>query len=272
MKCPVCESESKAYDEEMHLYRCDRCLHTFTKLPKEAQEKFGSEYFDEEHKRWFDHPNFGLFERVVKSIEKNKAARGVALLDVGCGRGDFLKWLHARRPDWKLTGLDLSPNDLGEIRFIQGDVFDVQLAEKFDVVTMFSVIAHLEENRPFFARMRTLLNDGGVLVVNTFNTDSLIFRIARALRAIGMVSPFQRLYSRHHLQHYSKKSIREVLARSGFEILDHQCHNYPVQAVDVPRSTPWMESLFRGFAGLIFLVSEPLGLGVEHTIVCRPAP
>lgn len=256
----------------MHLFRCDHCGHTFTRLPPDAREKFGAEYYEDSHKNWFDHPNFPLFERVVKSVENTGAAPDLALLDVGCGRGDFLKWLHAMRPRWKLTGLDLSPNDLGDIPFIQGDVFDAQLKGKYDVITMFSLIAHLEDNRPFFARMRTLLNDGGMLAINTFNTDSLIFRVARTLKKFGLASPFQRLYSHHHLQHYSKKSIREVLVRSGFEIVEHQCHNYPVAAVDVPRSNKLVESLFRGFAGLIFLVSDPIGLGVEHTVVCRPAP
>ena len=272
VKCTVCDSEAVVFDPEMNLYRCDRCGHTFTKLPQDAREKFGAEYYEDSHKNWFDHPNIPLFARAAAAVEKYRGAQAVALLDVGCGRGDFLKWLHAKRPNWKLTGLDLSPNDLGDIPFIQGDVFDAQLKDKYDVITMFSLIAHLEDNRPFFARMRTLLNDGGILVINTFNTDSLIFRIARTLKKFGLVSPFQRLYSHHHLQHYSKKSIREVLVRSGFEIVEHQCHNYPVQAVDVPRSNKLVESLFRGFAGLIFLVSDPIGLGVEHTVVCRPAP
>lgn len=270
MKCTVCDSEAEVFDAGMHLFRCRRCGHTFTRLPPGERETFGAEYYEDSHKNWFDHPNYGLFRRAEDAVARGRGAQDVALLDVGCGRGDFLKWLHARRPGWKLAGLDLSPNDLGDIPFIQGDVFQIRIDDKYDAITLFSVIAHLEENRPFLERMRTLLKPGGLLVINTFNTDSLIFRIARAMRALGLASPFQRLYSHHHLQHYSKRSIREVLDRTGFEIVRHACHNYPVQAVDVPRSNPLVESMYRAFAGLIFLVSGPLGLGVQHTVVCRP--
>jgi len=271
MKCPVCESDAVVFDDEMHLYRCHACDHLFTKLPKESQETYEEDYFEGPHRNWFANPDTKLFGKIEASLRALGKTTQVALLDAGCGRGDFLKWVHAKNPDWNLTGIDLAPNSDSEIRFIQGDIFEVDLEEKFDVIVSLMVVEHLEEIRPFITRMRSLLKEDGVFVVNTFNNDSMIFRIARLLKKLGMASAYKRLYSPHHLQHYSRKSIRMVVQNSGFEVLEHRCHNYPLKAVDVPPSSKAVEFLNKCLVGLIFWISDPLGQGIEHTLICRPS-
>jgi hypothetical protein len=37
----------------------------------------------------------------------------------------------------------------------------------------------------------------------------------------------------------------------------------------VPRAGALIEGLYRMAVGAIFLVSDPLGLGIEHTVICR---
>jgi len=272
MKCPICNSTPRILNPELYLYWCDACRHTFAKLPKDAQEKYDESYFDQAHKRWFDHPDYKLFQRVERKLLEKFGKEPVRLLDVGCGRSDFLKWLHARQPDWKLTGIDLAPNHHPGIEFIQDDFSSANIDGPFEIITTFMVVEHVENIQLFFSKMRSLLAGNGILMVNTFNTDSLIFRIARMLNKVGMSAAYKRLYSCHHLQHYSKRSIREILICSGFDIVEHQCHNYPIQAVDVPVTNPIMESCYRLFVGCIFLFSGPLGLGIEHTVYCRPSP
>jgi len=241
-------------------------------LPQEDQETYDPTYFDEAHKRWFDNPDFRLFERVERMLLESMPPKPLRLLDAGCGRGDFLKWLQPRHPDWELVGIDLAPNHHPGIEFIQGDIGSADLKGPFDVITSFMVVEHLEHIRPFLEQMNRLLADRGMLMINTFNNDSLIFRLARLFNRIGLSAAYRRLYSRHHVQHYSKRSIREVLVRTGFEVVKHQCHNYPLRAVDVPATGPVMEWAYRVFVGGVFLVSDPLGMGIEHTVFCRPAP
>jgi 2-polyprenyl-3-methyl-5-hydroxy-6-metoxy-1,4-benzoquinol methylase len=171
-----------------------------------------------------------------------------------------------------LTGIDLAPNQHPQIKFIQGDIATANIEGPFDLITTFMVVEHLEDIQPFFLKMRHLLSDQGILMVNTFNNDSLIFRLARALNKVGLSTAYKRLYSHHHLQHYSKRSIRNILVRSGFDIVEHHCHNYPLRAVDVPKAGKMLEAAYRAFVGLVFLVSDPMGLGIEHTVFCRPTP
>ena len=259
-------------DASAYLHACDSCRHVFTLLPPEQRETYDDTYFEDNHKRWFEHPDLRLFEQVEKTLLAKLGRRPASLLDVGCGQGDFLKWLRPRHPDWRLVGIDLVPNAHPGIEFIQGDVFQVDPKGPFDLITAFMVIEHLENNRSFFDRIRSLLAPNGILMANTFNNDSLIFRTARLFNSVGISSAYRRLYSRHHVQHYSTTSIRRLFELSGFEVLDHRRHGYPLAAVDVPRASLPVEWAYRAFVGLVFLVAEPLRMGIEHTIYGRRTP
>ena len=119
-----------------------------------------------------------------------------------------------------------------------------------------------------------IMNDRGYIITTSAFTDEATVSAAMtdmAPEIDRITAAYRRLYSHHHLQHYSRRSIREILVRSGFDVQEHRCHNYPLAAVDVPAAGPLVEAAYRAFVGLVFLVSDPLGLGIEHTVFCRPA-
>jgi tRNA (cmo5U34)-methyltransferase len=109
----------------------------------------------------------------------NPGAR--ALLDVGCGAGNYSLKLLAALPDLDVTLLDLSLPMLerarqrvgaatrGAVTTVQGDVREVDLGrERFDLVTAAAVLHHLrgeEEWRAVFARLYESLRPGGSLWV-----------------------------------------------------------------------------------------------------------
>jgi 2-polyprenyl-3-methyl-5-hydroxy-6-metoxy-1,4-benzoquinol methylase len=259
--------DSEIFDQTLYLYQCKKCRHTFTGLPAGMQEKYEGEYFEEDHKNWFENPNYKLFMKIENHLSNIKK---VNLLDVGCGQGDFLIWLQKRHPDWKLSGVDLAPNSHDKINFITGDILDVNFDEKFNAITCFALVEHLESIKPFIQKMAGLLDNDGFFIVNTFNADSMIFFLARMLKSIGIRVAFDRLYSNHHLQHYSNKSIRKILTLWGFDIIEHRRHNYPLKAVDVPKAGKLVEKIYKCAVGAIFMLSEPIGMGIEHTIICKP--
>ena len=69
---------------------------------------------------------------------------GDAVLDVGCGFGDFKRWSEAQACPLHYTGIDLSPDLLQEARqlhpdaaFLAGDLFDMDFSEaSFDWVIL----------------------------------------------------------------------------------------------------------------------------------------
>ncbi len=85
------------------------------------------------------------------------------MLDAGCGRGDFLRHLRERRPDLRLTGIDVSPNDAVDgITFIQGDFQYYPFKEQYDVVVSLAVIEHLSDVKVFAKRVAELTRPAGI--------------------------------------------------------------------------------------------------------------
>jgi 2-polyprenyl-3-methyl-5-hydroxy-6-metoxy-1,4-benzoquinol methylase len=232
MKCPICDARADffAAHPEASIYRCPKCTHAFSdpaSMPE--QENYDERYYDETHRRWFQHPNTALFDRIAAEIPPK-----ASVLDVGCGRGDFLRHIHAVRPDVHLTGIDYSPNSDDVIRFLEGDAFTVKLEERFDVTVSLAVIEHVVDCVGFANRMLELTKPDGTVVISTVNESSLLYGLARTGRALGVPLAFDRLYSRHHLHHFTRTSLRRLSLASGLNVSRHFLHNSPVKAVDLP--------------------------------------
>jgi SAM-dependent methyltransferase len=250
---------------EAELYRCSECSHAFTHPESiKKPEQYGVSYFEEDHKRWFEHPNIELFERILAEVPQ-----GASVADVGCGRGDFLRFAHSKRPDLSLTGIDLSPNsDERGIRFIQGDILGLDITGHFDVVVSLAVIEHVSEVSAFVRRMLQLAKPAGTIVVMTLNDGSLLYMAARAGRAAGVSLAFNRLYSVHHLHHFTRSSLASLLRGSGCVIRKHLDHNAPVEAMDLPVSSRWLDSVLRiGLRGL-WVAGKATRRSYLQTIVC----
>ncbi|WP_304175062.1 class I SAM-dependent methyltransferase [Limnochorda pilosa] len=100
-----------------------------------------------------------------------------ALLDVGCGAGNYALKLLQRLPGLDVTLLDLSrpmldravervtPATTGKVTAIQGDVREVELGrEQYDVILAGAVLHHLrgdEEWEHVFAKLYDALKPGG---------------------------------------------------------------------------------------------------------------
>jgi SAM-dependent methyltransferase len=136
------------------------------------------------------------------------------LLDFGSGVGLFLELAEQRGFD--ACGVDLSPESveqangrLSRARTYLGAPEDVPeiAAGGFDVITLWSVLAHLPRPLEDFGRFRRLLAPGGVLLILTVNANSLL------LKAYG--SGWSG-FTKNHLMFYSSETVRTLLGRTGF--------------------------------------------------------
>ncbi|PZG22505.1 class I SAM-dependent methyltransferase [Nonomuraea aridisoli] len=136
------------------------------------------------------------------------------LLDFGSGVGLFLELAEQRGFD--AYGVDLSPESveqanqrLSRARTYFGAPEDVPeiAAGRFDLITLWSVLAHLPRPLEDFTKFRSLLAPGGVLLILTVNAQSLL------LKAYG--SKWSG-FTKNHLMFYSSKTVRTLLARTGF--------------------------------------------------------
>ncbi len=140
---------------------------------------------------------------------------GRRLLDFGCGNGLFLQLAEQR--GFSAYGVDLSPDSLAEARqrltsaqVFHGSPTDVDeiAAGGFDVITMWSVLAHLPRPVADLSMLRSLLSDDGVLVILTVNGGSL--------HLAGLGSAWGG-FTRNHLMFYSRDTLPRLLAAAGFE-------------------------------------------------------
>lgn len=267
IRCPLCSARCRpmASHPEAELFRCMECSHAFT-CPESVSdpERYGASYFEDDHKRWFEHPNIALFERILSCVPM-----GASVVDVGCGCGDFLRFARARRPDLVLTGIDLSQNHGGSgIRFIQGDVLTLNMAMRFDVVVSLAVIEHVAQVRSFTQRILQLAGPSGSVIVMTLNDGSLLYSAARLGRSVGIPLAFNRLYSVHHLHHFSRASLSNLLRDNGCAVREHWDHNAPVGAMDLPVRGVLLDSILRIGLRALWIAGKATHRSYLQTIVC----
>ena len=139
---------------------------------------------------------------------------GRRLFDFGSGTGLFLEVAHERGFDG--YGADLSPDSVeyartrpGGANSFHGSPRDVpEIASGgFDVVTLWSVLAHLPRPVEDLTMLQALLTDDGVLLVLTVNANSLNLKAKRD--AWSGFTP-------NHLMFYSPTTLCRLFERAGF--------------------------------------------------------
>ena len=229
-----------------------------------AFETYDASY-NAEHQSWYANPNTPLFHW----IDEHLPADCRAVLDVGCGNGDFLKYLQQRRPGCRLVGIDLSTSaPLPGIERLQGDIATQAIPGGFDVVTSLASIEHVADVLAFARRLATLCAPGGRVVVMTLNANSLLYVAARTGRRVGVEIASTRLYSRHHLQHFTPSSLRRLLEAVGLVVTVTHHHNVPLAALDLPGG--WaIHTLLKAAVAMCFGLGRLTNRCYLQTVVCH---
>jgi len=226
------------------------------------------QYFDEDHKNWNKHADLRLFERIYRLILRNRA--NASVLDVGCGKGNFLRYLRKRDPRLLLAGIDMSPNEYCDgIEFLCGDFLSWKFNQKFDVVVSLQVIEHVSDPRMFVRRVLDLCSDSALVITNTINEQSVLYDAARLARSLRCIRAYERLYSRHHLNHFNISSLRRLMESMGLKTERHLRHRAPVSAMDIPAPNKFMELVFRAGVWGTFVVGDLTGRSTYQTTICR---
>jgi SAM-dependent methyltransferase len=168
---------------------------------------------------------------------------GRRLLDVGCGNGLFLELAHDRGFD--PYGVDLAADAVRAARrrpggrhAYHGTPLDVPeiAGGGFDVVTMWSVLAHLAEPVRELRELRSLLRPDGVLLLLTVNAGSL--KLKRDLAGWGGFTP-------NHLVFSSAQTLPRLLGEAGFgAVVIPPWYSEPVERGEA-RLRPWQERHLR---------------------------
>jgi SAM-dependent methyltransferase len=247
------------------LHRCPSCDHCFTDV---AGLEYLGEYdeaWEALHENWFANPNIALFEFIARAIER--VGPNSRVIDIGAGRGELLEYLRTHLPDATLTGLDVSLQpELEGVEVMRADIHDVDFGgRRWDVATSLATIEHLDDVHDFARRIRDVVEPGGLAIVMTNNERSIPYDVARVARRVGYRSAFERLYDRHHVNHFNTRSLRRLMEYEGFRVEHLWRHNIPLAAVDMPTES----TILRAGVGVTFLLGRVTGRTFLQTLVLR---
>jgi SAM-dependent methyltransferase len=217
-RCPLCGAAATTwYSQPRRIRRCSGCgvLHARPSAP--AGEEYGERYYT-----GGVYADYLADQPVVRRSAAIRLRRlevltaGRTLLDAGCAAGFFIEEALAR--GWDAVGLDVSGFASASARqrglpVITGSIEDPPaLDRRFDAVTMWDTIEHLDQPCHALAAARRLLHDGGVFALTTGDASSLFARLTGRRWRLYQ-DPTHRFF-------FDEGILTALLKGAGFETID----------------------------------------------------
>jgi 2-polyprenyl-3-methyl-5-hydroxy-6-metoxy-1,4-benzoquinol methylase len=153
------------------------------------------------------------FTERLKELDSLYGRRGM-LLEIGCSIGTFLKL--ARSDGWSVTGVEPNKAICSYLKGEEGNLtvfnafFDKNFVKthdsRYDVVYSSDVIEHTSDPVSFLECCKTLLKEGGIIVVITPDFDSILTRLFQ-------IKPKQ------HMVYLNRENIKKLFKTAGLDVI-----------------------------------------------------
>lgn len=148
------------------------------------------------------------FKFIQKFIKSGK------LFDLGAGWGHFM--LAGKELGYDVYGVEISEqpylycvNDL-KLPVDHIDFFEMDEAKKFDIVTMWDVLEHIDKADEFLAKCAKLTKPNGYLFLQVPQIDSYFAKHHKDnWKMMGL----------DHVNYFGKETITKILERNGYEVV-----------------------------------------------------
>ena len=170
--------------------------------------------------------NYNSFLAAFQIQEVLKHARGESLLDLACGDGTLTEML---APHFgRVVGVDASAGQiklarerLPKVTFCQSLLEELDLAEKFDVITMLLVLEHVIDPVSALRGAARNLHPNGQLFVHVPNANAINRKIAvhmGTLKTCEELSPFD-INVAGHRRSYTLQTLQTDFALAGLKVV-----------------------------------------------------
>ncbi len=217
------------------LYHCDNCDIEFW-VPLEFFEDIYKKFYAEEtmdiysayFEMFVDKENlFSNLYETQKSFLKEFLAilkrdiGGGKVLDVGCGKGEFLAYM--RREGFEVFGIDLdgSSLEIGRKLFNLDNLYEMSLDEfveyaereglRFDLITFFEVLEHQVDIKGFVNKVKRILSPRGYIGGSVPNRNRFLGSFTSKLVKSFTLGDFPP----HHFIMFSKVSLEKFFENVG---------------------------------------------------------
>ncbi|MDA8105317.1 MAG: class I SAM-dependent methyltransferase [Nitrospiraceae bacterium] len=227
--CPICSGRDNREVERHHEYilrHCRTCDVVYADPMKTSESFYSADYDYMLRDRLIMDPVRWDFRWDIGEFLRTPPRRDGNLLDIGCGTGFFVK--RAREMGFRGYGIEFNERSVqrGKDFFALDTLYPLDIDGltrkfpelKFQVVTLFQVLEHVENPRDLFSAIGRIITEDAVVVV------ALPLR-GRWPDTSGKTGD----YPPHHLTRWSLKALENFLDRHGFFIRRHKFENFPLQ-------------------------------------------
>ncbi len=180
--------------------------------PIEGRESYDPVFFNSLARIEDKHFWFRTRNRIINTLTRQVTASlrpGYRVLEIGCGTGNVLRTLKRACPNAFVLGVDLY---LEGLRFaglrvdsplLQADLFHLPFQSKFNLVCMFDVLEHLQDDVSVLKYLYDMIAPGGILFLTVPAHQSLWSFLDEAY---------------HHCRRYESSDLEKKLLETGFQV------------------------------------------------------
>jgi SAM-dependent methyltransferase len=229
VNCLRYASYHPAFDPVRPWARCRECGHGFAN-PRPAPEALRRAYEEDPppaHLASFPYDRLVLWSDIVHALWERRP--GGDFLDVGTAAGALAGV--AMDYGYRVVGLNLHPAYEAPVRrlgaeFVRGDLLTAELGgRRFDVIALGDVIEYPPDPVRALARVKALLEPGGLVWLSTPNHEGVWTRALRDRDAMWLEG--------EHLQFFSLRSLRRLAESQGLRLVDYRLSRRFVGSAEV---------------------------------------
>lgn len=212
--CLLCQSSNLKqlgrYYNSHRIVKCQDCRFVFIeKVPSEEEIKQYYSIYGYAEDRPASPITIKRYQKLLKEFEIYRHTNQI--LEVGCGKGDFL--VEARKNHWEVQGTELSERGAQlcikkGIRTHYGTLQENLFPPNyFDVIVAIEVIEHINNPREFICQISRFLRSGGLFYCTTPNFNSIVRYILQEKYSV--------IHYPEHLCYYTPKTLKDIMRRNG---------------------------------------------------------